>query len=112
MSELIQSNVWQNVSVSVKQHGAMLRWNLSAPCRLEGEVRLCLQENSCREERAFRQQLESSMWTQNSKGLWVNVDDSAERYMKYIQTECLHVGAACGFTARLIVFSSGETRSV
>ncbi|XP_067341676.1 uncharacterized protein [Channa argus] len=74
-SKLIQGNVWHNVSVSVgygrmNNHGPMLGWNLSAPCRLEGDVWPCHQEHSCRELQGYRQQLENSTWTQNSKGLW------------------------------------------
>ncbi|XP_019957063.2 uncharacterized protein il17rc [Paralichthys olivaceus] len=70
-----QRNVWQNVSVSVgqgqtNQHGTLLLWNLSAPCRLEGEVWPCRKEDSCREMRGLRQQLANKPWRQNSKGLW------------------------------------------
>ncbi|KAK2862082.1 hypothetical protein Q5P01_001615 [Channa striata] len=73
-SDDFQSNIWQNVSVSVDQgqmtsNGTMLLWNLSAPCRLEAEVWPCRRENSCREMNGFRQQLRSK-WRQNSKGLW------------------------------------------
>ncbi|XP_029358841.1 uncharacterized protein il17rc isoform X2 [Echeneis naucrates] len=73
--ELSQRNVWENVSVSVNQGhsnnwGSMLLWSLSAPCRLEGEVWPCHKENSCKEMKGFRQQLENGTWRQNSKGLW------------------------------------------
>ncbi|XP_026218051.1 uncharacterized protein LOC113163532 [Anabas testudineus] len=76
IKEPIQRNMQQNVSVSVgygrinKKNSKMLWWELSAPCKLEGEVWPCHQENSCREEKGFRQQLESGTWKQNSKGLW------------------------------------------
>ncbi|XP_053293718.1 interleukin-17 receptor C [Pleuronectes platessa] len=71
-----QRNVWQNVSVSVgqgqtNQHCELLLWNLSAPCRLEGEVWPCRKEgSSCREIRGLRQQLANKKWRQNRKGLW------------------------------------------
>ncbi|KAK2859774.1 hypothetical protein Q5P01_004394 [Channa striata] len=71
----IQGNVWHNVSVSVghgrmNDYSPMLGWNLSAPCRLEGEAWPCHRESSCREVQGYRQQLENGTWTQNSKGLW------------------------------------------
>nr|XP_033483130.1 interleukin-17 receptor C isoform X1 [Epinephelus lanceolatus]XP_033483131.1 interleukin-17 receptor C isoform X1 [Epinephelus lanceolatus] len=74
-TDFLQRNVWQNVSVSVSQgqminHHTMLLWNLSAPCRLEGEVWPCFKESSCREMKGFRQQLANGTWRQNSKGLW------------------------------------------
>lgn len=74
--ETFQGNVWQNVSMSVdpdlmNNHRSMLRWNLSAPCRLEGEVWPCHEQGSCREVHGFRQQLTNSTWRQNSKGHWV-----------------------------------------
>ncbi|XP_040015416.1 uncharacterized protein il17rc isoform X3 [Xiphias gladius] len=75
--DLSQRNVWQNLSVSVGQaqttYGTMLSWNLSAPCRLEGEVWPCHRENSCREMKGFRQQLSNGTWKQNSKGLWEKI---------------------------------------
>lgn len=72
----LRGNVWQNVSVSmrlgqVNNAHSMLRWNLSAPCRLEGEVWLCHNELPCREVEGFRQQLATSTWRQNSQGQWV-----------------------------------------
>ncbi|XP_034389790.1 uncharacterized protein il17rc [Cyclopterus lumpus] len=74
-TDFLQKNVWQNVSVSVRQgqmsnYRPMLWWNLSAPCRLEGEVWPCLRETTCREIKGFRQQLANSTWRQNSKGQW------------------------------------------
>ncbi|KAG7494651.1 hypothetical protein JOB18_034972 [Solea senegalensis] len=65
--------VWRNVSVSVRptnNYGPMLLWNLSAPCRLDGEVWPCRRESSCREMKGFRQKLAEGAWRQNSKGLW------------------------------------------
>ncbi|XP_068451068.1 uncharacterized protein il17rc [Clinocottus analis] len=77
-TDFLQRNVWQNVSVSVKQgqmsdSGAKLWWNLSAPCRLEGEVWPCRREHSCREIKGFRQQLEKSAWQQNREGQWEKI---------------------------------------
>ncbi|XP_071349107.1 uncharacterized protein il17rc [Trachinotus anak] len=73
--DLSQRNVWENVSVSVRQshsniYGSMLLWEISAPCRLEGEVWPCHKENSCKEMKGFREQLSNGKWRQNSKGLW------------------------------------------
>ncbi|XP_040891039.1 uncharacterized protein LOC121179942 [Toxotes jaculatrix] len=77
-TDLSRRNTWQNVSVSVGQgqmnnNGTMLWWNLSAPCRLEGEVWLCQKHNSCSEIKGFRQQLSLGTWRQNSKGLWAKI---------------------------------------
>ncbi|KAM8917207.1 uncharacterized protein il17rc isoform 2-T2 [Spinachia spinachia] len=74
-TDVLQRNVWQNVSVSmrlgqVSNHHSMLWWNLSAPCRLEGEVWPCHNDHTCREMEGSRQQLANSTWGQNSKGLW------------------------------------------
>ncbi|XP_054472692.1 interleukin-17 receptor C [Anoplopoma fimbria] len=74
-TDFLQRNVWQNVSVSVSQgqmsnYHTMLQWNLSAPCRLEGEVWPCRKENTCREMEGFRQQLANGTWRQNHEGLW------------------------------------------
>lgn len=65
-----QKNVWSNISVSVatgriNNYGTtMLWWNLSAPCRLSGEVRLCRGQGN-------GQQLSNGTWRQNKEGLWV-----------------------------------------
>ncbi|CAJ1050717.1 interleukin-17 receptor C [Xyrichtys novacula] len=72
---VLHGNVWDNVSVTVGQgqmnnHRSMLSWNVSAPCRLEGEVWPCQKEISCREVKGFRQKLANGSWKQNSKGLW------------------------------------------
>ncbi|XP_031143377.1 interleukin-17 receptor C isoform X2 [Sander lucioperca] len=79
-TDFLQRSVWQNVSVFVSQgqmnnYHTMLSWNLSAPCRLEGEVWPCQKENSscCREIKGFRQQLENGTWRQNSKGQWETI---------------------------------------
>ncbi|XP_034726093.1 interleukin-17 receptor C-like isoform X2 [Etheostoma cragini] len=78
-TDFFQRSVWQNVSVCVSlgpmnNYHTMLSWNLSAPCRLEGEVWPCQKENSyCREVKGFRQQLENGTWRQNSKGQWETI---------------------------------------
>ncbi|TDH14047.1 hypothetical protein EPR50_G00039090 [Perca flavescens] len=79
-TDSLQRSVWQNVSVFVSQgqmnnYHTMLSWNLSAPCRLGGEVWPCQKENSscCREMKGFRQQLENGTWRQNSKGHWETI---------------------------------------
>lgn len=75
--DFFQRNMWQNVSVSLGQgqmnnYRPMLRWNLSAPCRLEGEVWPCHKQGlGCWELQGFRQQLRKSTWRQNNKGHWV-----------------------------------------
>lgn len=65
----VQNNVWENISVSLAKgkpnyFGSMLWWNLSAPCRLSGEVWLCGQ--------GVKQQLSNGTWRQNNNGLWVS----------------------------------------
>lgn len=66
-----QKNVWPNISVSlakgrINDYGTMLWWNLSAPCRLSGEVWLC-------QEHGIRQQLSNGTWRQNKEGMWVRL---------------------------------------
>lgn len=72
--DLFQNNVWENVSVSLSQRRmnfrSVLWWNLSAPCRLAGEVWPCRQGGS-EENGAFRQQLANGTWRQNRNGQWV-----------------------------------------
>lgn len=75
ITDFFQRNLWQNVSVIVRHglmndHGSMLWWNLSAPCRLDGEVWPCHRGHGCREVEGFRQQLKGA-WRQNSRGQWV-----------------------------------------
>ncbi|XP_036839905.1 uncharacterized protein LOC110528435 isoform X2 [Oncorhynchus mykiss] len=78
-TELLQRNVWENVSVSVVQGqmnsgGAMLSWNLTAPCRVEAEVWPCQKGaglDRCTELVAFRQRLSDDIWRENSRGHWV-----------------------------------------
>ncbi|XP_045561731.1 uncharacterized protein isoform X6 [Salmo salar] len=80
-TELLQRNVWENVSVSVVQGqmnsgGTMLSWNLTAPCRVEAEVWPCQKEagldmDRCTELVAFRQRLSDDIWRENSRGHWL-----------------------------------------
>ncbi|XP_041748088.2 uncharacterized protein LOC121578067 isoform X1 [Coregonus clupeaformis] len=80
-TELLQRNVWENVSVSVVQGqmnsgGAMLSWNLTAPCRMEAEVWHCqkdagLDKDRCTELVAFRQRLSDDIWRENDRGHWL-----------------------------------------
>nr|XP_046239632.1 uncharacterized protein il17rc [Scatophagus argus] len=79
-TDVFQRKVWQNVIVSVDQrqmnnYRPMLRWNLSAPCRLEGEVWLCSKKSSCTEMKGFRQQLIAVTWKQNSIQQWENIGE-------------------------------------
>ncbi|KAL6112094.1 uncharacterized protein ACO6RY_08927 [Pungitius sinensis] len=71
---VLQRNVWQNVSVSMRlgqeNYHSMLWWNLTAPCRLEGEVWPCHNEHTCREMDGFKQQLANNTWKQNNEGQW------------------------------------------
>ncbi|KAM7006445.1 interleukin-17 receptor C-like [Tautogolabrus adspersus] len=74
-TNLFHRNIWENISVTVGQgqmsnSRSMLSWNVSAPCRLEGEVWPCQRDLRCREVQGFRQQLAIGAWRQN-KGLWV-----------------------------------------
>lgn len=75
-AEGFQENVWRNLSVSLAEGrmnnlGTMLQWNLSAPCRLDGEVWPCRgSAGSCREMEGFRQQLGNSRWKQSRSGQW------------------------------------------
>uniref|UniRef100_UPI0037E941E6 interleukin-17 receptor C n=1 Tax=Semicossyphus pulcher TaxID=241346 RepID=UPI0037E941E6 len=77
-TSLFHRNIWENVSVSVGKgqminYLTMLSWNVSAPCRLEGEVWPCQREIGCREVKGYRKQLDSGAWRQNSKGLWETI---------------------------------------
>ncbi|XP_056885948.1 uncharacterized protein LOC130524143 isoform X1 [Takifugu flavidus] len=74
-TDFFMRNVWQNVSVSLGQgqiHNGrpMLRWNLSAPCRLEGEVWPCCPLKGCKELQGFQQHLTNGTWRQNIMGHW------------------------------------------
>ncbi|KAF7207813.1 interleukin-17 receptor C isoform X1 [Nothobranchius furzeri] len=70
----LQQNMWNNVTVDMRlskmtNGDMMLLWNISAPCRLEGEVHLC--HKNCKERKDSRL-LSNDTWKQNIKGLWVN----------------------------------------
>ncbi|KAI3370060.1 hypothetical protein L3Q82_024849 [Scortum barcoo] len=75
-TDFLWQNLWQNVSVSIARgqmndYHTMLSWNLSAPCRLEGEVWPCHRDVACREIKGFRQQLTNGKtWKLNSRGQW------------------------------------------
>ncbi|XP_017290980.1 interleukin-17 receptor C [Kryptolebias marmoratus] len=69
LQENMRKNVSVNVSLSKMSDGnTMLVWNLSAPCRLEGEVQL-FYKRQCNEIKNM-QQLSNGTWKQNIKGLW------------------------------------------
>ncbi|XP_077386639.1 interleukin-17 receptor C isoform X2 [Festucalex cinctus] len=76
----LEKNIWQNLTASVghgrmNDKGQMLLWNLSAPCRLEGEVWPCrwTSSHNCTEIKGFRQQLENTTWEQKSNLQWVKI---------------------------------------
>uniref|UniRef100_A0AAY5KDJ8 SEFIR domain-containing protein n=1 Tax=Esox lucius TaxID=8010 RepID=A0AAY5KDJ8_ESOLU len=76
-TEWYQRNVWDNVSVTVVQGqmnsgGTMLSWNLTAPCRLEGVVRLCqwdavLDKVRCNKLKGSEQPMENDTWKEHDK---------------------------------------------
>lgn len=70
----LRVNVWKNVALSVVTDNVMrLWWNVSAPCRIQGEVWACERTpgpTGCIEKEGFRQQLGNDSWTQNRNGLW------------------------------------------
>lgn len=71
-------NIWQNSTVSlIPAHmldgGPVLLWNLSAPCRVGGQVWPCERTGGpCREILGFRQQLKNHSWRQHASGRWIN----------------------------------------
>ncbi|XP_077583447.1 uncharacterized protein il17rc isoform X2 [Stigmatopora nigra] len=76
----LQKNIMENLSVSVRHgqmndDGQMLLWNLSAPCKLEGEVWPCQRTSNydCPEIEGFRQQLQNRTWEQKSNLRWVKM---------------------------------------
>uniref|UniRef100_A0A8C7QGF8 Interleukin 17 receptor C n=1 Tax=Oncorhynchus mykiss TaxID=8022 RepID=A0A8C7QGF8_ONCMY len=81
LPELFQRNLWENVSVSVvrgqmNSGGAMLSWNLTAPCRVEAELWPCqrdagLDKDRCRELGDIRQHLSNDIWREIDRGHWV-----------------------------------------
>ncbi|XP_024268453.1 uncharacterized protein il17rc isoform X1 [Oncorhynchus tshawytscha] len=80
-TELFQRNLWENVSVSVvrgqmNSGGAMLSWNLTAPCRVEAEVWPCqrdagVDKDRCRELGDIRQHLSNDIWREIDRGHWL-----------------------------------------
>uniref|UniRef100_A0A4W5Q525 Interleukin 17 receptor C n=1 Tax=Hucho hucho TaxID=62062 RepID=A0A4W5Q525_9TELE len=84
-TELFQRNLWENVSVSVVQGqmnsgGAMLSWNLTAPCRVEAEVWPCqrdagVDKDRCTELGDIRQSLSNDIWRENDRGHWVHIPE-------------------------------------
>lgn len=76
LSDFFMRNVWENVSVSVVQAEMidgrpLLRWSLSAPCRLDGEVWPCCPLRGCAELQGLRQHLGNGPWKQDLRGHWV-----------------------------------------
>uniref|UniRef100_A0A3B3BH63 SEFIR domain-containing protein n=1 Tax=Oryzias melastigma TaxID=30732 RepID=A0A3B3BH63_ORYME len=72
----LQENMHQNLTVDVhlrqvKDQQTMLFWNLSAPCRLKGEVRLC-SESTCLKSKTDTEQLSVKNWEQTQMHQWVN----------------------------------------
>ncbi|XP_077428677.1 interleukin-17 receptor C isoform X2 [Vanacampus margaritifer] len=74
----LEKNIWQNLTASVghgrmNDKGQMLLWNVTAPCRLEGEVWPCrwTSGRNCIEIEGFRQQLENTTWEQKRNLQWV-----------------------------------------
>nr|XP_057921456.1 uncharacterized protein il17rc isoform X2 [Doryrhamphus excisus] len=72
------TNMWRNLSASVapahmKEQGQMLLWNVSSPCRLQGEVWPCRRtwRHGCTEIEGFRQLLDNTTWRQSPQGHWV-----------------------------------------
>uniref|UniRef100_A0A3B5L6D6 SEFIR domain-containing protein n=1 Tax=Xiphophorus couchianus TaxID=32473 RepID=A0A3B5L6D6_9TELE len=66
LQHLMSKNVSVNVRLSkMGDRNTVLLWNLTAPCRLDGEVSLCLKPSSSENLAGV------SNWKQNSMGLWV-----------------------------------------
>ncbi|XP_054883197.1 uncharacterized protein il17rc [Poeciliopsis prolifica] len=80
----LQHIMWKNVSVNVRlskigDRNTVLLWNLTAPCRLDGEVSLCHKPSS------NENLSDVNNWKQNKMGLWEkpgafeNVDESVSQ---------------------------------
>uniref|UniRef100_A0A3B3ZDB5 SEFIR domain-containing protein n=1 Tax=Periophthalmus magnuspinnatus TaxID=409849 RepID=A0A3B3ZDB5_9GOBI len=72
--------IWKNVTLSVQKgfynSSTSLLWNVSAPCRFEGELWPCERTPGftvCTEMKGFKQPLENVSWIQNSKGVWLQI---------------------------------------
>ncbi|KAI4888782.1 hypothetical protein NFI96_021603 [Prochilodus magdalenae] len=106
-----RENVWRNMSLSVGHSETndgrpMLRWTLSAPCRVKAEVWPCRigvgSGQSCREVDGFRQRCNgSSNWREDSATLWTSgefVDVSSENLLLHcvmFQAEGRTFGPVC-----------------
>ncbi|KAM9759732.1 interleukin-17 receptor C-like isoform 1-T2 [Menidia menidia] len=71
----LQQDMWKNLTVHVSlgkmnDQSMMLSWNLSAPCRLQGEVWLCYKTGYCTGTNNLRKELVNGTWRQNSNALW------------------------------------------
>ncbi|XP_054641191.1 uncharacterized protein il17rc isoform X2 [Dunckerocampus dactyliophorus] len=105
----LHTNMRRNLSASVRHahmnnQGHLLQWNLSAPCRLEGEVWPCRRTSrlSCIEIEGFRQLLDNTTWTQNTNGHWVQTGVFEDMdlqlspcVMMKVGSEGLHLGPFC-----------------
>lgn len=77
----LRLKLWETMTLSVAMDDTMLWWNVSAPCRLQGEVRACERtpaSTSCTETKTttgnrLRQQLGRDLWRQKASGLWVQL---------------------------------------
>lgn len=67
-----RQNLLKNLTLSVNKDDTMLWWNVSSPCRLQGEVQPCERTPAstfCTQTKT-RQQLERDLWRQKANGLW------------------------------------------
>ncbi|XP_072308454.1 uncharacterized protein il17rc [Eucyclogobius newberryi] len=77
----LRSIMWKNIILSVERgfynFSTRLWWNISAPCRLEGELWPCERTPGptvCTEIKGFRQQLGKDVWIQNKNDHWEKRD--------------------------------------
>ena len=77
LPDFLMRNVWENMSVEAQlmDGRSVLKWTLSAPCRLDGEVWPCWPQRGCSELQGFRRHLRNSTWTQNRRSRWVTQHD-------------------------------------
>lgn len=89
----------ENVSVSMaeaqmRDDGTALSWNVTAPCRLEGEVWLCKKDSAggqCEEVKDSRQRLYNHShagWSASRNGHWVMTTDSKSKTVLPSQLTC------------------------
>lgn len=60
---------------NIASYGTVLKWNVTAPCRLQGEVWACERSSGnavCTEKSAQRQKLGLDPWRQNRNDIWEN----------------------------------------